>query len=172
MERWKPRAARNQAKSRNNTPLTPSVRCLRRFTSTLTSGLFAWLASWAHTMRGASSIRGLRIVNVSEAWLEVSAWRCWKRQNGTRILGRVVNANIAEYLVPVCADVRGPGRGLCSRGRYGAEFTGQQRPGRAGTVRSGAGDRQRSLARNRKASPRTAHHAGQAARDVGDRYRS
>ncbi len=39
------------------------------------------------------------------AWCSAPGWRCWKRRASDQRTGRIMKANLAEYLVPVNADI-------------------------------------------------------------------
>ena len=102
-----------------------------------------------------SQVLGGMVGGLGMALLEDTEW--------DERLGRVVNASLAEYLVPVCADV----------GELDVVFLpvddpvvnplGAKGVAELGFVRSGARHRQRRLACDRRPGPRPAHHPRQAA---------
>ena len=63
--------------------------------------------------RVVNAVAAGRIINTKtaparswEAWCGASAWRSTRKRWSTTAFGRVMNANIAEYHVPVNADVQ------------------------------------------------------------------
>ena len=77
--------------------------------------------------------------------------------------GRIMNANIAEYHVPVNADVHDIKVIFVDEPDEHHQSAGHQGRGRDRHRRRGGGDRQRGLSRDRQARARSADHARQVA---------
>ena len=77
--------------------------------------------------------------------------------------GRIMNANIAEYHVPVNADVHDIEVIFVDEPDDDDQSARHQGGGRDRHRRRRRGDRQRGLSRDRQARARSADHAGQAA---------
>ncbi len=84
--------------------------------------------------------------------------------------GRIVNANLAEYHVPVNADVGAIEVAVVDECDTRVQPARRARNRRDRHHRRGRGDRQRRLARHRQAHPRPAHHPRQASLGDGPRF--
>jgi len=77
--------------------------------------------------------------------------------------GRIVNANMSDYLVPVNADVPALDAAFLSAEDTIADPIGAQGSRRAGDRQRTSGDRQCGVQRDRQAGHRSADHAGKTA---------
>ena len=78
--------------------------------------------------------------------------------------GRIMNANIAEYHVPVNADIHDIDVIFVDEPDAHINPLGIKGVGEIGIVGVAGGDRQCDLSRDRQTHPRSSDHAGQAAR--------
>ena len=111
--------------------------------------------------RAGSSTRRPRGARSWAASSGASAWRCTRRACLDHALGRFMTHNLADYHVPVNADVprhRGDLRRGARRGRQPAR---RQGPGRDRRRRRRGGGRQCRLPRDRQARPAAADHPRQ-----------
>ena len=102
--RWRLGPRPSRSKDARSARRDPSGRIWRKCASIRTSARCGWPVSSAPSRPDASSMPRPRAVSSWAASCGASGWGCWSRPSTTSGSARIVNADLAEYHVPVHRD--------------------------------------------------------------------